>query len=100
MTAVSINSESIMVTWSLPQRPNGPLNGFKVYYKRSNVTTSPPGSEKTGYESKTKLTGNECNISGLAPLTNYTIFVIAVGTSQRNGRVDIEILVLTRRGTK
>ena len=98
MTAVAINPEFIMVTWDLPEYPNGPLSRYRIYYKHSNVITSPPGSVRTGYEVKTILSGTECNISGLNPLTNYTIFIEAVGTPNLTGRVDSSILVLTKSG--
>ena len=89
-----------MVTWDLPQYPNGPLSGYRIYYKRSNVTASPPGSDRTGYEVTTiqSETNLEYNISGLDAFTNYSIFVIAVGVPQLSGRVDAEILVLTKNG--
>lgn len=99
--AVPINPESIMVIWDLPQYPNGPLSGYRIYYKRSNVTASRPGSDRTGYEVNTvqSRTDLEYNISGLDPFTNYSIFVMAVGVPpQLSGRVDAEILVLTKRG--
>ena len=100
LTAVSINSESIMVTWALPQYPNGPLSGYRIYYKRSNMIASPPGSDRAGYEVKTVQSGTvlECNISGLEPSTNYSLFVMAVGMHQLIGRVDNETLVLTKTG--
>ena len=95
-----INAESIMVTWDLPQYPNGPLSGYRIYYRRSNVTASPPVSDRTGYEVKTIQSGTnrEYNISGLDAFTNYSIFVVAIGTPQLIGRVCTEILVLTKSG--
>ncbi len=100
LIAVPINPESIMVIWDLPQYPNGPLSGYRIYYKRSNTTASPPGSDRTGYEVNTVQSGTdlEYNITGLDPITNYSIFVMAVGVPQLPGRVDAEILVLTGSG--
>ena len=99
---MSINPESIMVTWDLPQYPNGPVSGYRIYYKHSDKIASPPGSDRTGYEVKTLQSGTilEYNISGLDPFTNYSIFVMAVGMHQLTGRVDTEILVLTKRGVE
>ena len=96
-----INPESIMVKWDLPQYPNGLLSGYRIYYKHSNVTASRPGSDGTGYEVNTVQSGTDLkyNISGLDPFTNYSIFVIAVGMPpQLSGRVNAEVLVLTKRG--
>ena len=95
-----LNAESIMVTWDLPQYPNGPLSGYRIYYKRSNVTASPAGSDRTGYEVKTIQSGvnREYNISGLDAFTNYSVIIMAVGTPQLTGRAGTEILVLTKRG--
>ena len=102
LIAVPLNAESLMVTWDLPQYPNGPLTGYRIYYKRSNVTASPAGSDRTGYEVKTIQSGanQECNISGLDAFTNYSIIVVAVGIPQLTGRVGTEILVLTKRCMK
>ena len=100
LIAVPINPESIMLTWDLPEYPNGPLSGYKIYYKRSNVVTSPPGSDNNGYEVNTTPSGTdpEYNISGLDPSTNYSIFVLAIGIPQLTGRVGDGILVLTKCG--
>jgi hypothetical protein len=64
------------------------------------VTASPPGSDRTGYEVNTIRSGTdlEYNISGLDPITNYSIFIMAIGVPQLPGRVDTEILVLTGSG--
>ena len=98
--AVPINPESIVVIWDLPQYPNGLLSGYRIYYKHSNVTASRPGSDRTGYEVNTVQSGTDLdyNISGLDPFTNYSIFVMAAGMPpQLCGRVDAEVLVLTKR---
>ena len=88
-----------MVTWDLPEYPNGPLTGYMIYYKRSNVTTSPPGSDRTGYESvMVSGTQSEYNITMLTPFTNYSIFIEALGTNNFIGYVDTEILELTKSG--
>ena len=65
------------------------------------MTASPPGSDSTNYEVSTIQSGTdlEYNISGLDPVTNYSIFVSAIGIlDQATGRVDTEILALTKSG--
>ena len=100
LTAVAINPELIVLSWDLPDYPNGPLVGYRIFYKKSNYTTFPPGADKTGYESRSthSVTETGYNISGLTPSTNYTIFVEALGINNLGGKVDLEVLVLTRRG--
>ena len=96
LRTVASSSESIIVTWDLPEYPNGPLTGYMIYYKRSNVTSSPPRSDRTGYESvMVPGTQTEYNITMLTPFTNYSIFIVALGTSDLVGLVDIEILQRT-----
>ena len=88
------------MTWELPENPNGPLVGYRLYYKRSNRTSFPPGSDKFGYEviNINSEIETQYNVTGLMPSTNYTIFVEAIGLYDLVGRVNLEMQVLTRNG--
>ena len=101
LALVASSPESIMVTWDLPEYPNGPLTGYRVYYRRSNVTTDPPPTDRSGYESATigSETVTQYNISGLIPFTNYSIFVEALGTNI-DGLASNEMLQRTNATTQ
>ena len=98
----TLNSTSLLLTWEIPDCPNGPISGYGVYYRQANSTQT--GTiDSTGY---TMLTINETSfidgatrrfaiISSLLSLKNYTIHVRALtyyNGSTLLGNADVELM--------
>ena len=98
----TLNSTSLLLTWEIPDCPNGPISGYGVYYRQANSTQT--GTiDSTGY---TMLTINETSfiddatgrfaiISSLLSLKDYTIHVRALtyyNGSTLLGNADVELM--------
>ena len=83
------SSSSIFVQWNLPLQPNSEITSYEVYYKESDtiqVTSSTDPMNDNSYTtiSLTPSGGTDTPptsvfITGLTPVTNYTIRVRAIG---------------------
>lgn len=104
LTAYASSPASILVQWSPPTYPNGPITNYKVFYKEGNSPQSQPifsdtFSLKTVNSDRTSL-----NITDLKPYTNYTIHVQAVISAQELendliGAIEEEIVARTNGTT-
>ena len=97
LTANGVSSTSIMVSWDLPQFPNGQITGYRVYYLKVSddtasietdpeaVTQDPSKIDIRGYN-YTSVDTTETVIEGLEVYRYYSIIVRAVGeTAELNG---------------
>ena len=98
----TLNSTSLLLRWVSPDCPNGPISGYRVYYRQAN-STQMGTIDSTGY---TTLTVNETSftdnttrrfaiISSLRSLRNYTIHVRALTYYNGDtllGNADIELM--------
>lgn len=81
LRAVALSSESIKVTWSPPEAPNGPISHYIVYYAAGSIAQTSGIISNTDYkEQRTPDARSEIDIAGLIPYTNYTFQVEPVVT--------------------
>lgn len=109
-TANAINFSSILVTWSRPTFPNGPITYYNVYYREGNTTQIQEISDVNFKSVTTSNTATSINVTGLKPYTNYTIHVRAIisaetlqnieqFTEDLFGAADVEIVQRTNGTT-
>ena len=80
--AYASSPTSIMVQWSPPTYPNGPITNYRVLYKEGDTPQTQQISN-TGFNLMTvKSDRTLLNITRLDPYTNYTIHVQAVISAQ------------------
>ena len=98
----TLNSTSLLLRWVAPDCPNGPISGYRVYYRQANSTQTGTISS-TGYitltVNETSFTDNTTRrfaiISSLRSLRNYTIHVRALTYYNGDtllGNADIELM--------
>ncbi|XP_017785982.1 PREDICTED: tyrosine-protein phosphatase 99A isoform X2 [Nicrophorus vespilloides] len=78
LTVLNITSESIYLAWSEPEKKNGPITGYRIYYNSRNITS---------VQSITSLDPNsslQYNLTDLKPYTEYMILVQA-STAKNEG---------------
>lgn len=85
-----------MVTWNIPQLPNGPLSGYRVYYQPSNRIITLTETTAAGYNTTfVPFPTQTVNIAGLKIFTHYSIFVEALGILDLRGDIGNGILQRT-----
>lgn len=106
LTANAVNYSSILVAWSRPTFPNGPITYYNVYYREGNTEQIQEISDVNFRNVSTSNTATSINVTGLKPYTNYTIHVRAIISAEtlRNveeftedlfGAADVEIVQRT-----
>ena len=110
LMAYASSPTSIMVLWSPPTYPNGPIANYRVFYKKGDMPQMQQISN-TGFNLMTiKSDSTTLNIIDLDPYTNYTIHVQAVISAQELeneesftedlfGAIDLEIVARTNGTT-
>ncbi len=101
LMASAVSSESILLTWSLPLNPNGPISGYQVFYRVSGAAQSPPITNLHYVQSNT--TERILRIAGLTVYTYYAVHVQAIGSAGGQlllGNVDKEVVVRTHEASE
>ncbi|KAK6630706.1 hypothetical protein RUM44_002875 [Polyplax serrata] len=86
-----LSSSTMVIQWDEPETANGQVTGYKVYY------TTNPQLPIASWESQMVDVNHLTTISGLTPLTTYTIRVQAF-TSVGPGPLSTPALVKTQQG--
>ncbi|EDO27335.1 predicted protein [Nematostella vectensis] len=82
VNASAVSSTSIRVTWSVPQRTNGKLTWYKVYYWPTNTSDSEQVMETSG-------DNTNAVIRYLHPYTNYSMQVQAATAKGPGDRSEV-----------
>ncbi|XP_018334837.1 tyrosine-protein phosphatase 99A [Agrilus planipennis] len=83
VAAYNVTSNSIVIGWTEPEKPNGIIEGYRIYYRDGNFTDVQ--TYKT-YENSTL----KYNLTNLWPDTNYEIWVKAfTGRHEGNSSASI-----------
>lgn len=101
LDAIATSYESILVTWNLPVNPNGPIDGYRVFYRVADTAQSPPISSEQ--YSINNVTAREFKITGLIVYTNYAIHVQPFGNNGNQlllGAIDKEVLLRTHEASE
>ena len=101
LKAVATSFQSIMVTWNLPQNPNGPIDRYIVYHLETDIVQTPPQPINSRGYKRTIVNApiRQSEIIGLNPYTNYSIHVQAIGVNDSMGDIDVEIQQRTNTTT-
>lgn len=86
VTAISVNSTSILVTWEQPASPNGILRFYQVTY-----VSDQPGAVPTTVNTTDNSTS--LVIDNLEPFTNYSVNIVGVTVDE--GQPSEEAIVKT-----
>ncbi len=103
ITVVTVTNTSVYLTWEAPSS-NGGRNFAELEYQLSYQKTDGSESEPQIYG---RVSGTEGEITGLAPFTEYTVFVSAEnGVTSQPGAIDtasdrtISDTIMTEEGSK
>ena len=91
VTAISINSTSILIMWEQPDPPNGIIHYYRVTY-----TSAEPGA----MSNTTNTTDNSTSviINNLEPFTVYTVSVVGVTVDE--GPPSNVVMIMTNESGK
>ncbi|XP_062594902.1 receptor-type tyrosine-protein phosphatase F-like isoform X2 [Saccostrea cucullata] len=92
VTAKALNSNTVSVSWLPPEKPNGVIQGYRVFY---TLQADLPIILWNNKELQSNT--NETIITGLKPNDTYTICVLAY-SSKGEGPVSQLITVITNEG--
>ena len=100
LSGLTKNTTSILVYWNPPSCPNGPVDGYYLYYRESNVSQYSAISS-IGYNRTELIAANLTNLfhilGGLTPRESYAVHVRAVSNGSNGhflfGEADREILI-------
>ena len=87
VTAMSINSTSVLITWEQPESPNGILRFYRVTYTSAQPPDATPITVNTIDNSTSEIIG------GLEPFTAYRVFV--VGVTVEEGPPSEVVMIMT-----
>ncbi|XP_061191797.1 receptor-type tyrosine-protein phosphatase S-like [Saccostrea echinata] len=94
VTAKALNSNTVSVSWLPPEKPNGVIQGYRVFY------TLQAGLPMILWSNKEVLSNtSETIITGLKPNDTYTFCVLAY-SSKGEGPVSQLITVITNEGNE
>lgn len=96
LTGIVRNSTSVVIQWRAPLCPNGQINSYRVYYRKTNATQSLPIHSNSEYSSIVINSSNlviSTIVDGLASLETYAFHVRALSIENEPGLVDAEILI-------
>ena len=87
---------SIFISWDHPKYPNSQLLDYIIYYNDNPEMLQSSDSISTDdFENETVGIVTRYNLTGLAPLTNYTILLTVSGRDVGNAPFVMEILQRT-----
>ena len=87
---------SIFISWDHPEYPNSQLLDYIIYYNDNPEMLQSSDSISTDdFENETVGIVTSYNLTGLAPLTNYTILLTVSGRDVGNAPFVVEILQRT-----
>lgn len=95
LTGTTRNATSIILQWSAPPCPNGPIVGYHVYYRKGNHTQSKPISslEYVSIFKNFSSISSSMIIDNLTSSETYTFHVRALSEENEPGLVDTEVAI-------
>lgn len=95
MTGTTRDATSVVLQWTAPPCPNGPIIGYHVYYRKANHTQTGPitSSQYTPVFKNFTAISSSIIINDLTSSESYAFHVRALSEDDEPGLADTEVVI-------